>query len=42
VKKAFADRGIAFPDDPEFEFIIHENGYGVFERKTGTLINPVG
>jgi hypothetical protein len=39
LKTIFKSAGIIFPEKPEFEFIITEDGYGVIETRTGSFIN---
>jgi hypothetical protein len=38
----FERNGLAFPETPEFEFAIREDGAGVLEIKTGAWINLTG
>ena len=35
----FQRHGLAFPDTPEFEFAIREDGAGVVEKKAGAWMN---
>lgn len=42
LKPAFERHGLAFPEAPEFEFEIREDGYGVIETKTRTWVNLAG
>ncbi len=41
LKTIFESNGVAFPEKPEFEFMIGEDGYGVIETKTGAFINLI-
>jgi hypothetical protein len=38
----FERHGLAFPETPEFEFAIREDGAGVLETKTGAWMNLMG
>jgi hypothetical protein len=42
LKPEFERHGLAFPEAPEFEFAIREDGYGVIETKTHTWVNLAG